>query len=123
MVDIGEDEMCLNYFNKDLPDRDYGWKCFIKVDKNNMRSPIYDKDLLPVGEWIKNKKSPWVRSTFGDSYRAGFHVFKSREGARVWCDSESTVRKVMIKNVTSKGVQGFYDVYVCQEMLITDTRG
>lgn len=112
--------MCLGR-TKPMPTKipTYGWKVFRKMGGKyypECRGVLFKKGY-ETAHWIKKVGPKRIKYSFKKSYRSGFHVFRTRENARQW-NNFGKIVKVKIRKVHTYGEQWFFDVFVCDEMLI-----
>ena len=129
--------MCLDRL-EDFPTKDYGWKVFIRrrgkeaiwsgrlnlnqrspASKAGLEEPFIDY-VFPVNKWLdaNNGKRNTILHTNDDykNYKAGFHIFPSRNAAREF--GYGVIRKVKFKEVITTGIQNEHKVIVAKKILV-----
>ena len=98
--------MCLNMklSRIDCPNQKHGWKVIKRIDGTNKYiTPLFDYDVK-FNTWINDKQSGRIYTdTF--SYLHGFHIFLSREDARLYKRINEKVVKVKFDDIVAYGYQ------------------
>ena len=110
--------MCLDIITKRFNGKEQkkvvkGWKVVLeKIDANGNKelfSPIQNNlNERFTTKWIEDKSEAYI----GDSYKTGFHIFRTRKGARLWKKSYGKkpwkIVRVELTNIVCEGQQGGY---------------
>ncbi len=109
--------MCLDTL-EDFPVKDCGWKVFIRC-RDKLGGPFRNY-VFPVNKWLdaNNGKGNTVLSTNDEDkkYKAGFHIYASREAARE--SGYNVVKRVKFKEVIATGRQNGHKVIVAKKVLV-----
>ena len=115
--------MCLDTVTSRTRDRKregFGWKVF-KIIDGVLENEYYD-GRIPIieGCWLKSNDEGGYQN-----YPLGFHIFRTREEARIWkrwSNRNRVVKKVMFRDVLAEGKQLHYGcslrVIVAKEIMI-----
>jgi DGQHR domain-containing protein len=79
----------------------------------------------PTGKWLKAKRSTLKLGCCSDTYKSGFHCFLSLWAARKSIPHsvyEATIRKVLVKNIRSWGIQNGKRVFTCGMIKVLPTK-
>lgn len=116
--------MCLSKIQKGKPEWREGYKVFRRNRDGTLSSELCNSSFeRPLNTWIKDKETYPLAVTEGrEEYKTGFHVFKTKKGARNWDSPNlpSVVRKVRTGNPVTHGRQEKYKVGVFKEMYIME---
>lgn len=116
--------MCLHTLIKKLNNTSgYGWKVFKKTTKGYVRGELFYKENYKINKWYAAEHRRLVG--IYTKYLSGFHIFKTREGARTWRNDSSrklelTVKKVKYKQGRLLGTQCRLKIIVADEMKIIE---
>ena len=108
--------MCLESITKVYPKKDktegFGWKVFFRY-KRKLHTVILAKPI-EKGK-IYRRRIETILSDYNISYDSGFHIFTTRDEARIYhCDGE-VIRKVKYKGIVCDG-------YECGNGIMLNTR-
>ena len=111
--------MCLNKITKtNLDESGVGWKVFV-MREGKLCGDIQSPNKRRVtNKWLREED---FRQCTGLRYSYGFHIFKSKEGAKKWVYSfpnNDRVIKVKYRKGHTSGIQRGFNIIVAKEMLI-----
>lgn len=125
--------MCLNATGiKSLSKKEQsgtGWKVFRKSSFGGLTAEFYDVPgycYIPIGKWFR-ARNIHVGTGNASGYTTGFHVFVTRESARLWRKYNPeglVVRKVKYRKARIMGMQfvpsKFVGVSVDAKVIVAD---
>ncbi len=112
--------MCLNRVDKKpTVTEGEGWKVLERLGDGGLCTP-YKGVAVEVGHWIRDTNDRSIMSLGDGPYQTGFHLFRTREGARHFhCPhSGERVCRVSFRDVTATGKQGGHDSIVARKIYI-----
>ena len=119
-----KDLMCLDTIDKKTRKFKTGWKVF--THSNGKLRPWFQKystdirKTYPVGKWFKDEYDGTIITFYDpmDSYKSGFHYYRSEKRARFHSENFAVVRKVQVRNIVASGIQDCSVVGVAKEIFI-----
>ena len=118
--------MCLHRVTKQNPKKEgYGWKVFEKTKCGGLVGQFYNGAKFKEGVWNTDKNPGVIKDDVyrNFTYPAGFHIYKTRQAARVNRHSlTETVRKVRYKEALVEGELNDDKVIVARKIFIFTTK-